>query len=148
MQLSESDQSREIAAQMHRPLIVRTRHVCQSVVDAAYSPVEDVQRTCDALQAQHVVPIGRDVNLEQHLGGKTLLSCAYTPSLRPRADIVNGVASIEQGVGRKHLLASIRRALGSCLPLQLLALHLLLCRLRHSSDAGSSAYAKLPSSAC
>ena len=59
--------------------IGRTSHVCQSVVDAAYSPIEDVECPRDALQAQHVVPVSRDVDLEQHLRQECVLyDCAAT----------------------------------------------------------------------
>ena len=123
----------------------RTSHVCQPVVDAACPPVEDVERARDALQAQHVVAVGGDVYLVQHLRSLALARSVAQPlqaalltasiCLHRRAAHMQSLVRLQllsahQGLllpwSRWRYIASARR-----LHWQLIAhLHLLLRRLR------------------
>ena len=54
-----------------------TLHVCKLEAGSGHAIIEDVERPGDSLQAQHVIAVGRDVNLVHHL-------IAATSSLQAR----------------------------------------------------------------
>lgn len=75
-----------------------TCHVCQAVLRRCLAATEDVEGAGDALQAQHVVAVGGDVDLVDHL-------LAGAADIRPRLP--------RQLLAQHLLLAGLRGGVGS-----------------------------------